>query len=1034
METWTCPLCRQCVTGQMAVNVHLKNVWKPNDDPTRCDNVQRPDAPDAPLLQVPVITSPVSRRESLVNLARRSPQHKLTQRHIRAAYTITAPHPRLLSADNGYRDLIRVQDKWERYVATVRSVASEQFWNFFLPLHTLSGVAIDLALGNAKKVFMVRNSEAWCAFPPTRRALFTKIKRVPSFWAEVMHTHTIDLEQFELPSRTKSLQFKFVDPIWGWIVTARRQHPLDMHWKSAMSGQNPHFGGGVQYGKCFEEAMKSCPPGTSVMALSLHWDGTAAHSGIAATPICIGCANCNNCDHTTQFCLGYMPKVPDDSPEFRSTSLATSVKFYIRTQCIAAILRVLEAVAEKGVTCRLRNQLGLEVTRVLIPRLFAMNLDQPEAQLFFGMLNRTSCSKCIWRKGYSAFRCTCRPQSRAAIQRLYVMAQLPATRRLASEKLRRWGFNPGRQCCLLTDCDKVLVKLPGLDEVFPCVDYRDRMHGLIIFIHRWITSILDGLSTEILGRRSRRTLDRRLKYICSGGFCRDPTTKRSFRPQQSIFSDVGMTATDKKCALFLLPHVLGPDAELFPENVRTPLLTCISHAQLILIAVSGRRMYTKQELQDIFDRGFKVVFGALQGIQHLDYLARVEKHRRRPDSTTVPLAHTRTSRTWRHHTTPNTDTDSTSDDSSLGGEPLFSHGSCGLSHQHWVSQVISAGSFGVHCTQAAEAYHKHCMKLPAARVRHIASGNTTTVNMQEYLQYNYLFNEMSAHLPVPAVRINSTHGLGKHLFCEMGINFADPAVQQSFLHKELRVSRLELLHMLCNRFGMDRTRTSYDLLENFKFHFGQQLIRSDGNVYWATDSSYLFSSTCGRREVLCIDGYETVQRRHPDGSITLVKNSLCCQAVCFLVLDNVTRFYFNGGQLPREVQDRVSDDRLTLVLGRWFEPHPRARERDQQSRPVCPGPLYVNHCLWRYCATPCARRALFRRDGVTKTAATTRQAEIFGPSLTEQDICLHQEKHAYFGLIFPDTIKGTAFMTPSFVPGTATPDHGGPWLQTVTVV
>ena len=1031
----------QSIHGNMAVNVHLKNVWKSSDDASRCDNLRQQQPVQQQVITgiepvpVPVITQPVSRRTALASLARRTRQDIITQRQIRQAYTISQGHR--IPSSCGCRDFLRLQDKWAAYRSAVVAVASAQFWNFFLPLHTLSGVAIDAALGNAKKVFMTRNSIAWRTFPPTRRALFAKTNQVPAFWPEVTHTHTIDLEQFDLPSGTKFLHFKFIDPLWGWLMAARRQHPLDMHWKVAMSGSNPCYGGGVQYGQCFAEACSSCPPGTYVMAISLHWDGTSAHSGIACTPICIGVSNCNNCDSSTQFCLGYMPRVPDDSPEFRSTTRATSIKFFIRQQCIGAILRVLEAVAEKGIVCRLRNQLGLEVPRVLLPRLFAMNLDQPEAQLFMGLANRCSCSKCIWRKGRSAFRCSSRPQSRGAVKRLYAMTRLPATQRAASEKLRRWGFHPARQCCLLTECDKLLVKLPALDEVFPCVDFRDRMHGLIIFLHRNVTSTLDNLSKAVLGGPARRKLDRRLAYVCKGAFFRDPVTRRSFRRQKSIFSEVGMTAADKKCALFLLPHVLGPRADLFPENVATPLLTCISRIQLLLIAVSGRRMYTKQELEDIFDRGYKIVFGALQVIMQIDYEARVTKHRQNPDTTTAPRPHKRTRRTWANHRTPDTDTESTDEETVLAGVPTYSHGSYGLTHQHWVDQVISGGAFGVHCTQAAEAFHKQCMKLPAERVRHLGSSNQTSASMQEYLKYNCLFNEMNSHLHTSPARprVLSNRGLCKTLSCEMGNNLANPMVQQSFLHPELRIARVELLDMLCIRLDLPRTPASYTLLESFKFHFGQQLVRSDGNVYWATDSSYLHSSARGgfaRREVLCVAGYETVHQRRPDGSEGIIKNALCCQAVCFIVLDYVTTFYQNGGTLPREFQDRVRDDKLTMVIGRWFEPHPHALERDEQCRPVCPGELHINHCLWRFSATRNHRRALFRRDG-TKTLATTRQASIFGKTLEEQDLCLATEKYAYFCLIFPDTITGTAFMSPMFVPGTATPDNSGPWLQTVTV-
>ena len=155
------------------------------------------------------------------------------------------------------------------------------------------------------------------SFPPTRRALFTKIGRVDPFWDNVMHTVTINLSAFGLQSGTKVIQFNFIDPIWGWLIAAHRMDPLDLHWKPVRPGTNPVYGGGVQFGKCFLEACRSVPSGSYPMGISLHWDGTSEHRGLASTPICIGVANTNNCDVKTQFCLAYIPKVPDDSPEFR---------------------------------------------------------------------------------------------------------------------------------------------------------------------------------------------------------------------------------------------------------------------------------------------------------------------------------------------------------------------------------------------------------------------------------------------------------------------------------------------------------------------------------------------------------------------------------------------------------------------------------------------------------------------------------------------------------------------------------------------
>ena len=189
-------------------------------------------------------------------------------------------------------------------------------------------------------------------------------------------------------------------------------------------------------------------------------------------------------------------------------------------------------------------------------------------------------------------------------------------------------------------------------------------------------------------------------------------------------------------------------------------------------------------------------------------------------------------RTWPKHRHPNTDTESTDDECTLGGYPTFSHGSVSLSHQHWVAQLISGGAFGVHCTQAAEAHHKHCMKLPAQRVRHLDNNNTTRF-MQEYLKNTYLFDSMIEDEAKPVVRAVTPvrAGLRTPLTCDMGTDFASPTIQQSFLHSELRIARFELLDLLCNHFKLPNSTASYVLLENFEFRFGQQLCRCDGQIF-----------------------------------------------------------------------------------------------------------------------------------------------------------------------------------------------------------
>ena len=106
---------------------------------------------------------------------------------------------------------------------------------------------------------------------------------------------------------------------------------------------------------------------------------------------------------------------------------------------------------EMGVKCTLKNQHYIEIQRLLFPRLCSLNFDQPEAQSFFGMQNKRGCSKCRRRKGYSAFR-RGSGHDTVDIENLYQWANDPRCphRKLAREKLERWGFNYRRQCCLLT--------------------------------------------------------------------------------------------------------------------------------------------------------------------------------------------------------------------------------------------------------------------------------------------------------------------------------------------------------------------------------------------------------------------------------------------------------------------------------------------------------------------------------------------------------------------------------------------------------
>lgn len=285
-----------------------------------------------------------------------------------------------------------------------------------------------------------------------------------------------------------------------------------------------------------------------------------------------------------------------------------------------------------------------------------MNLDQPEAQLYFGMKNKTSCSKCRRRKGRSAHRRGTR-QSGVMVNRLYnIVDQVNTsaiTRVLAAQKLSRWGFNPARRCLLTTICKRLLVRIPGEDEVFPGVDFRDKLHGLLAFVFRAFDKIFEKLS---LSSKLKTTLEQRLIWICHHGYLRNPKTKRAYRVQRTLFNAANLGTVDKVCILFLLPHVLGHQAKIMPENVRDDLLGAISVAQLMVIAVRDNRSYTEQELDHIFNRGFVTLFRHLENINAINtekiFRNKMRRHVQNPQKYPEPKRFKRQNRSATTSCTP----------------------------------------------------------------------------------------------------------------------------------------------------------------------------------------------------------------------------------------------------------------------------------------------------------------------------------------------------------------------------------------------
>ena len=328
----------------------------------------------------------------------------------------------------------------------------------------------------------------------------------------------------------------------------------------------------------------------------------------------------------------------------------------------------------------------------------------------------------------------------------------------------------------------------------------------------------------------------------------------------------------------------------------------------------------------------------------------------------------------------------------------------------------------MHCTQGAESKHKQCMKMASYRVRH-RDVSTTKSSMLHYLCLRALFDDMREYVSVNNLPKLRTLTFGVRLpLCSMGSHFTSARFQGTILHREARVFRVELLDLLCDRFNMSKTRGSYRKLESLRYTIGQKLVRRDGSVWWATDSKFAGGGIHRRRrDILSIEGYETVDNQ---------RNALCCEAVAFV---SVSHFTNSNIVLPADVRSEINEHGdLNLILGRYFAPSVNALNRDRQYRPVCPGPLWINHCLWRYARTHRDRSALVTVSGVP-TAAYQRQSHLFGSTPAERSAAFDREKRAYFNLLLPNNILCRTNMCPCFVPGTSQPDLDT-WLQTVTVL
>lgn len=241
----------------------------------------------------------------------------------------------------------------------------------------------------------------------------------------------------------------------------------------------------------------------------------------------------------------------------------------------------------------------------------------------------------------------------------------------------------------------------------------------------------------------------------------------------------------------------------------------------------------------------------------------------------------------------------------------------------------------------------------------------------------------------PSYHVSSHKTLTSLFICDL------VDVQNKFLHSQLRVARVELLDMLCMKLNMPKTRAAYFQLQCLRWTFGQKLVMSNGIAYWATDTGSTpggSGSGCLRRDVFLLSGTEKVTTRLPNGDDTTLDTALCCEAIVFIKIDGLRELVeTTGHQLPEHLQDELVENSLTFVLGRWLTAHPTSFERDSLCRPICPGPLQYNHCLWRYATSSRPRKLMVNNDSLPSRAFQT-SGNMFGSTNSKRHQKWNEEK------------------------------------------
>ena len=214
------------------------------------------------------------------------------------------------------------------------------------------------------------------------------------------------------------------------------------------------------------------------------------------------------------------------------------------------------------------------------------------------------------RKGHSAFR-PCTPHSsREDHERLIqiVSEEIPASEDRvseAAESLSRRGVHPTLRCTALNNCQNCIIKWPG--RICNGLFNFDVMHVLYINCIGYLQeALLDALTPT-----QQKLLDNRVQKFWS--FKHPHTGVTSTKV--SCLTRIGYISAERRVLhLFIWSHAIGSKAQIFPEHLRSHVLSAICSMQVICFSVRGKRPFTETEHKFIFAHHGKRFFRSLAQI------------------------------------------------------------------------------------------------------------------------------------------------------------------------------------------------------------------------------------------------------------------------------------------------------------------------------------------------------------------------------------------------------------------------------------